>query len=79
MKPDLVTELVCVLTMVGSSWYASVFLVVNAGLGAGLLNFPAAYHQCGGIVVAVSIQAVCFIYFVFLFVLFVTISFFYKL
>ena len=46
------------LTLAGTSWYASVFLVVNAGLGAGLLNFPAEYHQCGGIVVAVSIQAV---------------------
>lgn len=52
------TKLVYVLTFAGTSWYASVFLVVNAGLGAGLLNFPAEYHQCGGIVVAVSIQAV---------------------
>jgi len=47
--------------IVGTSWYASVFLVVNAGLGAGLLNFPAAYHQCGGIIVAISIQGVRFI------------------
>lgn len=53
-----VSKLALVLTLAGSSWYASVFLVVNAGLGAGLLNFPAEYHQCGGIVVAVSIQAV---------------------
>lgn len=51
-------KLICVFTAAGTSWYASVFLVVNAGLGAGLLNFPAAYHACGGILVAVSIQAV---------------------
>ena len=44
--------------MAGSSWYASVFLVVNAGLGAGLLNFPAAFSQCGGIAVAVGVQVV---------------------
>lgn len=55
--------------IVGTSWYASVFLVVNAGLGAGLLDFPAAYHQCGGIVVAISIQAVRLI-FVFLIMMF---------
>ena len=34
------------------------FLVVNAALGAGLLNFPKAYDQSGGIVVAVIVQAV---------------------
>ena len=43
---------------VGSSWYASVFLVVNAGLGAGLLNFPAAFDQSGGMLVAILMQAV---------------------
>lgn len=57
----IVTDKYLCLMTAGTSWYASVFLVVNAGLGAGLLNFPAAYHQCGGIVVAVSIQAVRFI------------------
>ena len=36
----------------------SVFLVVNAALGAGLLNFPASYHACGGIVVAITVQTV---------------------
>ena len=44
----------------GSSWIASMFLVVNAALGAGLLNFPAAYDKSGGIVAAISIQAVRF-------------------
>ena len=42
----------------GSSWYASVFLVVNAGLGAGLLNIPAAFDQSGGMLVAILVQAV---------------------
>ena len=42
----------------GSSWQSSVFLVVNAALGAGLLNFPDAYHKAGGVLVAVVIQAV---------------------
>lgn len=26
------------------------FLIVNAALGAGLLNFPRAFHEAGGIV-----------------------------
>ena len=47
------------LFILGSTWYASVFLVVNAALGAGLLNFPAAYNQSGGIFTAIVIQAVC--------------------
>ena len=32
--------------------------MVNAALGAGLLNFPQAYHQAGGVVIAVAIQSV---------------------
>lgn len=46
----------------GSSWFASVFLVVNAALGAGLLNFPAAFDKSGGVVIAISIQAVLMIF-----------------
>ncbi|OWF56382.1 putative sodium-coupled neutral amino acid transporter 7 [Mizuhopecten yessoensis] len=48
----------------GSTWYASVFLVVNAALGAGLLNFPDAYHKAGGVMVAVIIQAVFLVFIV---------------
>lgn len=48
----------------GSSWYASVFLVVNAALGAGLLNFPQAYHQAGGVLVAILIQALFLVFIV---------------
>ena len=44
--------------LAGSSWFSSAFLVVNAALGAGLLNFPQAYHQAGGVVTAVAIQSV---------------------
>jgi len=33
-------------------------MVVNAALGAGLLNFPEAYHRAGGVLVAILVQAV---------------------
>ncbi|XP_076337055.1 sodium-coupled neutral amino acid transporter 7-like [Tachypleus tridentatus] len=42
----------------GSSWYGSALVVVNVALGAGLLNFPQAYGRAGGIVIAISVQAV---------------------
>ncbi|CAN8025105.1 unnamed protein product, partial [Ixodes persulcatus] len=42
----------------GTSWYAAVFLVVNAALGAGLLNFPQAFDRAGGLAVSLSVQAV---------------------
>ncbi|KAK7114363.1 sodium-coupled neutral amino acid transporter 7-like [Littorina saxatilis] len=48
----------------GSSWLSSAFLVVNAALGAGLLNFPQAYHQAGGVVVAIVIQSVFLVFIV---------------
>ena len=54
------------LLILGSSWYSSVFLVVNAALGAGMLNFPAAYDQCGGLAVALTVQAVRISMFLFL-------------
>lgn len=38
------------------SWYAAVFLVVNAALGAGLLNFPLSFHKSGGILPSVIMQ-----------------------
>jgi len=42
----------------GSSRLSAVFLIINAALGAGLLNFPQAFEQAGGIVTAVIVQAV---------------------
>lgn len=40
-----------------SSW-AAVFIVVNAALGAGLLNFPAAFNMAGGVTAGVTLQMV---------------------
>lgn len=40
-----------------SSW-AAVFIVVNAALGAGLLNFPAAFSLAGGVTAGVLLQMV---------------------
>lgn len=41
-----------------SSTLAAVFLLVNAAMGAGLLNFPQAFDQAGGIWAAVLVQLV---------------------
>ncbi|CAL4073005.1 unnamed protein product [Meganyctiphanes norvegica] len=35
---------------VGISWYKAMFLIVNAALGAGLLNFPKSFEESGGLV-----------------------------
>lgn len=43
-------------------WRSSL-LVVNAALGAGILNFPQAYAKCGGIATAVTIQ-MCLLVFI---------------
>ena len=42
----------------GTSLLPTIFLIVNAALGAGLLNFPKAFEEAGGVVVAMSIQIV---------------------
>ena len=42
----------------GTSTIATIFLIVNAALGAGLLNFPKAFDQAGGVLVAVLVQVV---------------------
>uniref|UniRef100_A0A1B6CJT7 Amino acid transporter transmembrane domain-containing protein n=1 Tax=Clastoptera arizonana TaxID=38151 RepID=A0A1B6CJT7_9HEMI len=42
----------------GSNKLSAIFLIINAALGAGLLNFPQAFDEAGGIVTAVSVQAV---------------------
>lgn len=49
----------------GVSWGVAAFLLVNTALGAGMLNYPYAYNQIGGIVAAALIQIVSI--FVFLF------------
>ncbi|XP_029900402.1 sodium-coupled neutral amino acid transporter 7 [Myripristis murdjan] len=40
----------------GVSSIGAVFIVVNAALGAGLLNFPAAFYMAGGITAGVMLQ-----------------------
>ncbi|KAF7659085.1 hypothetical protein LDENG_00003520 [Lucifuga dentata] len=40
----------------GVSSLGAVFIVVNAALGAGLLNFPAAFYMAGGIMSGVMLQ-----------------------
>ena len=42
----------------GISWYFAVFLIVNAALGAGLLNFGKAFDNAGGIVASTVIHLV---------------------
>ena len=42
----------------GISWYFAVFLIVNAALGAGLLNFGKAYDNAGGVLISTLMQVV---------------------
>lgn len=42
----------------GVSSLGAVFIVVNAALGAGLLNFPAAFNMAGGVTAGVMLQMV---------------------
>ncbi|XP_046636826.1 putative sodium-coupled neutral amino acid transporter 7 isoform X2 [Daphnia pulicaria] len=46
----------------GTSNLGTVFLIVNAALGAGLLNFPKAFDQAGGIEVALVVQAILVVF-----------------
>ena len=42
----------------GVSWGMAAFLLVNTALGAGMLNYPYAYNQVGGVLVASLMQVV---------------------
>lgn len=42
----------------GTSPLAGSMMIVNAALGAGLLNFPAAFHEAGGVIAANIVQLV---------------------
>ncbi|KAG8193750.1 hypothetical protein JTE90_005048 [Oedothorax gibbosus] len=42
----------------GTSWPASAFLLVNAALGAGVLNYPYAYDKAGGVAFAAFLQII---------------------
>ncbi|KAK3927420.1 Putative sodium-coupled neutral amino acid transporter 7 [Frankliniella fusca] len=48
----------------GSGRLSAIFLVINAALGAGLLNFPQAFDQAGGILAALTVQAVLIVWIV---------------
>ncbi|XP_036442857.1 putative sodium-coupled neutral amino acid transporter 7 [Colossoma macropomum] len=47
----------------GTSAFGAVFIVVNAALGAGLLNFPAAFGMAGGVTAGVVLQ-MCMLFFI---------------
>ncbi|KAI4905331.1 hypothetical protein NFI96_015424 [Prochilodus magdalenae] len=47
----------------GTSAFGAVFIVVNAALGAGLLNFPAAFNMAGGVTAGVVVQ-MCMLIFI---------------
>merc|ERR1719394_314215 len=46
----------------GTSTFGTIFLIVNAALGAGLLNFPQAFDEGGGVLVGVLVQAVLLVF-----------------
>ena len=46
----------------GTNTLFTVFLIVNAALGAGLLNFPRAFDKAGGVGVGLSVQAVLLVF-----------------
>lgn len=41
-----------------TSTFGAIFIVVNACLGAGLLNFPAAFSTAGGVAAGIALQMV---------------------
>ena len=45
-----------------TSTLGAVFLIVNAALGAGLLNFPKAFDTAGGVAAAVIVQSVLLVF-----------------
>uniref|UniRef100_T1K0M2 Amino acid transporter transmembrane domain-containing protein n=2 Tax=Tetranychus urticae TaxID=32264 RepID=T1K0M2_TETUR len=46
----------CADKLPGISWPVAAFLLVNCALGAGVLNYPAAYDRLGGVTIATVIQ-----------------------
>jgi len=46
----------------GTSTVGAIFLIINAALGAGLLNFPQQFHKAGGVMTAVLVQAVLLVF-----------------
>ena len=50
------------MNFIGTSNLGTVFLIVNAALGAGLLNFPKAFDQAGGVEVALVVQGILVVF-----------------
>ncbi|KAG6796766.1 sodium-coupled neutral amino acid transporter 7 [Apis mellifera caucasica] len=46
----------------GTNVISTIFLIVNATLGAGLLNFPQAFDKAGGLVTSISVQLVLLVF-----------------
>ena len=46
----------------GSHPIAGAMMIINACLGAGLLNFPSAFHEAGGVVAGNLVQLVSFLW-----------------
>ncbi|GFR07084.1 putative sodium-coupled neutral amino acid transporter 7 [Trichonephila clavata] len=46
----------------GTSWPVAAFLLVNAALGAGVLNYPYAYDKAGGVFFAAFLQIIMMIF-----------------
>ena len=46
----------------GTSTLGSIFLIVNAALGAGILNFPKAFDMAGGVLTGLVVQALLVVF-----------------
>lgn len=46
----------------GTSTTGSIFLIVNAALGAGILNFPKAFDMAGGVLTGLVVQALLLVF-----------------
>lgn len=49
-------------SQMGVGWGGAAFLLVNTALGAGMLNYPYAYHQIGGVMSAALIQVILLVF-----------------
>ena len=48
--------------LAGTGTLSTIFLIINAALGAGLLNFPKAFDQAGGVEVAIVVQLILVVF-----------------
>ncbi|XP_030059455.1 sodium-coupled neutral amino acid transporter 7 [Microcaecilia unicolor] len=62
-SPNVDIELKGSMSQAATSTIGAIFIVVNAALGAGLLNFPAAFSTAGGVVAGMALQ-MCMLIFI---------------